>query len=552
MKLIFWLALIVGFLAVAWRLFDYFYFSNQSYVSSEIRFEPTNVIHPILEKPPMGWNSWNNVRCGPEMNEIVMRQMIDLLVESGMRDVGYRYFNLDDCWQIGRDENGVILADPERFPSGIKALADYAHERGLKFGLYTSGGRLTCMSRPGSYRFEELDAQTYAEWGVDYIKIDWCGIEYLDTYTQYRIWRDAIDKTNRQMILSIAIANIDNQVDKQAWTWGRELVGIWRTAIDLNPFWEDVLRVMDRNSLYAEYSGRGSWNDADMLQVGNGELTLTENKTHFGMWAMMASPLIAGNDLRNMSGEIKEILTHDEIIAINQDKLGMQARLIKEEDGRQVYVKVLSTQGERAVALLNRTDEPQEISVTAEDLGLHSLIKVRNVWERSDLGIRWQTFSQAVQPHEALILRVHGRDKVNLLHYPVMINQLRSGYLLDQEPKTEEGIISFRREGNKRMIVADIFSDVRYNSAANCQVFTTEFFVDPEWADPRAEIRFKVYGDGDLLYRSDFMTIDSALKRVSININKVRVLNLQTSPANSNYNIAQIGTWLNSRVECSN
>lgn len=363
----------------------------------------------IAPTPPMGWNGWNHFRCSPELNEQAFKEIVDALEASGMRDAGYMYVNLDDCWQIARSSEGTIIVDPQRFPSGIAALAKYVHSKGLKFGIYTSAGRLTCERRPGSYGFEYQDVQTYASWGVDYIKVDWCGIEYLDTYTQYMKWRDAIAATGRPMVLSIAIANIDFIENNEVWLWGRDAGQLWRTAIDIQDDWNDMLRVMDRNSQYAQYAGPSGWNDADMLQIGNGGMTTEEYRTHFTMWAMMASPLIAGNDVRNMPEDIREILTQPEVIAINQDRLGNQARLIMSKNGIQMWSKKLSGFGKHyAIALLNRTEEEKDADIVWQELGLPRLVFVRNIWEKKNRGLSWKDYSIAVPPHGVVLLIVKG------------------------------------------------------------------------------------------------------------------------------------------------
>lgn len=363
--------------------------------------------------PPMGWNGWNHFRCSPDLNEKTVKEMIDALVNSGMRDAGYQYVVLDDCWQAARSNNGSIIADPFRFPGGIKALADYAHQRGLKFGIYTSAGKTTCEGRPGSYGFERHDAALYAKWGVDYVKVDWCGIEYLQPAIQYRIWREAINATGRPMVLSIAIANIDKIPDHEAWIWGRSIAEMWRTAIDVVDWWPDFLRVFDRNTEYSLYQTPGAWNDADMMHVGNKNGSVQEYRTHFTLWAVMGSPLIAGNDVRKMTPEIRDILTNREIIAVNQDPLGKGAFLVKEGVGWQVWVKQLTGRGERAVVLLNRSNLPQKISFTPTDLGIMNWYVARDIWAKKDLGWQQGEFEQLVLPRQAIMLKVQGFDQWN-------------------------------------------------------------------------------------------------------------------------------------------
>ncbi len=347
---------------------------------------------PQLDKlaptPPMGWNGWNHFGCSEKINEDFVKEIVLAMVNSGMKDAGYEYVVLDDCWQIGRDARGNIIPDPKKFPSGMRALGDYIHKHGMKFGIYTSAGRKTCEKREGSYKSEQRDVQAYASWGVDYIKVDWCGIEYLDTKTQYEKWRRAIEKTGRPIVLSIAIADIEKIDNNEVWKWGRGIGHLWRTARDVLDYWPDVLRVLDRNAQYAQYSGPHGWNDADMLQVGNGGMTDEEYKSHFSMWAMMASPLMAGNDVRSMEPRIKKILTNYEVIAIDQDPLGIQGTKIFDNSlGQEIWKKPLIG-GRVALAVFNRADDEASVTFSWDTLGVATLsAQVRNAWSHDVVDI---------------------------------------------------------------------------------------------------------------------------------------------------------------------
>ena len=254
--------------------------------------------------PPMGWNSWNCFSC--DVNEQQIRDMADLIVANGMRDAGYTYVNVDDCWQVGRDADGNIVVDSVRFPSGIKALADYIHSKGLKFGIYSCAGSLTCAGRPGSRGYQFQDARTYAEWGVDFLKYDWCFDEAQSPQGAYRTMRDALKASGRPIVFSIC-----EWGSSKPWTWAKGVGHLWRTTGDIiNAFkgmvhWGgcSVVDIIDKNADLYPYAGPGHWNDPDMLQVGNGVLTPEENRSHFTMWCMLAAPLLAGNHLRTMDKE---------------------------------------------------------------------------------------------------------------------------------------------------------------------------------------------------------------------------------------------------------
>jgi alpha-galactosidase len=331
--------------------------------------------------PPMGWNSWNRFGC--DVGESLVRETADAMVESGMRDAGYEYVVMDDCWQVARDEEDRIVADPERFPSGIAALADYIHGKGLKFGLYTDVGPQTCAGRPGSYDHFEQDARTYAEWGVDYVKVDWCHADSLDAPTQYAAFRRALDASGRSIVLSICEWGRNDP-----WSWGPGIGHLWRVTADIGDRWQSIVWIINANAGHWAAAGPGGWNDADMLEVGNGGMTFDEYKAHFSLWSMMASPLMAGNDIREMSEETRAILLNREVIAVNQDSLGVQGRVIMDRGyGGQVWMKPLAD-GSRAVALLNLRPDSLGLYVRWKDIGLpNGPARVRDLWAHRDLGV---------------------------------------------------------------------------------------------------------------------------------------------------------------------
>ena len=255
----------------------------------------------LARTPPMGWNSWNKFACN--VSEKLIKEMADAMVTSGMRDAGYIYLVIDDCWQIDRDAQGNILPDPQRFPSGMKALADYIHSKGLKFGLYSDAGTLTCQKRPGSRGYEFQDARQYAAWDVDYLKYDWCSTSTQNAQASYSIMRDALLKAGRPIVFSIC-----EWGTAKPWLWARDVGNLWRTTGDIQDCWDckrdwggmGVVHILDLQDGLQSYAGPGHWNDPDMLEVGNGGMTTTEYRAHFSLWCLLASPLMAGNDLRSM------------------------------------------------------------------------------------------------------------------------------------------------------------------------------------------------------------------------------------------------------------
>jgi len=367
---------------------------------------PSLAAHPapapapaLAPTPPMGWNSWNHFAC--DVNEQTIRETADAMVSSGMRDAGYRYVVIDDCWQVSRDGAGTLVADPQRFPHGIKALADYVHSKGLLFGIYTDAGTNTCQGRPGTLGHEVQDARTFAAWGVDYVKEDWCHARGLDAPTQYRKFRDALTHTGRPIILSLCEWGYN-----QPWDWAPKIGQLWRTTDDIEDKWGSMLSNLDQSAQHAAVAGPGHWNDPDMLEVGNGGMTDDEYRAHFSLWAVMAAPLIAGNDLRSMSDATRAILTNHEVIAVDQDSLGAQGILVSEgPPDLQVWAKALHD-GSRAIVLFNRSDSSAKITASFHRAGLYGdSATVHDLWSHRDLGTFGGSFATTVAPHAVVMIR---------------------------------------------------------------------------------------------------------------------------------------------------
>jgi alpha-galactosidase len=358
----------------------------------------------LARTPPMGWNSWNKFAC--DVSEDLIKQAADAMVRTGMKDAGYQYVVIDDCWQVARNENGGIVADAKRFPSGMKALGDYIHSKGLKFGIYSDAGTLTCQGRPGSRGYEYQDARQYAAWGVDYLKYDWCSHSTQDSASSYATMRDALAKCGRPIVFSIC-----EWGSTKPWTWAKDIGNLWRTTGDIVDKWDNpdkksgngVMQILDLQSGIEDATGPGHWNDPDMLEVGNGGMSVVEYRSHFSMWCLMAAPLMAGNDIRSMSSDIQAILTSKEVIAIDQDPLGMQGRRVEAD----VWAKQLANGG-RAVALLNRSSAEKRITVTWTSLGYpgHLAAQVHDLWVGRDMGSAQESFSASVPSHGVVLITV--------------------------------------------------------------------------------------------------------------------------------------------------
>jgi alpha-galactosidase len=362
----------------------------------------------------MGWNSWN--WFAGKVTDKDIRQATDLMVSSGMRDAGYVYVNIDDTWEGQRDANGVLHSN-EKFPD-MKALADYVHSKGLKLGIYSSPGPRTCAGYEASYGHEQQDADLYASWGIDFLKYDLCSYgrimqeaapgnklkqnemmraAYVKMYT-------ALLKTGRPMVFSLC-----QYGDDAVWQWGAQIGGnMWRTTGDVNPNFDRISLIGREQAGLSPYAGPGHWNDPDMLEVGNGKLTLNENRTHMGMWAMLAAPLLAGNNLSLMTPEISAILTNREIIAIDQDPLGREAGRIFAEGPVEIWARPLAN-GDVALAVFNFSDDEtflRGITLHLKDAGAGNGWKARDVWTGKDLGRINDDYAFTLQPHASLMLRL--------------------------------------------------------------------------------------------------------------------------------------------------
>ena len=366
----------------------------------------------LAPTPPMGWASWNRFFC--DYNDQTIRDQADALVSSGMRDLGYRYVLIQECLTLGRNADGSLIVDPKRFPHGMKDLVDYVHSRGLKAGTYTDIGVNTCAGKPyqGSYQYEDQDAATFAAWGMDFIEMDYCnrptGVTGRSVYERMAL---AIRKTGRPMIFYIC-----SQGSERPWTWAQGKAQLWRTDDDISGVknhveWANVVKNFESNAAHAAFSAPNSWNDPDMIEVGNQGLTPAEAQSHFSMWVISAAPLWAGNDLATMSDADRAIYTNAEAIAIDQDSLGAGAAKMKDSyNGLELWVKPLGSiaSGTDAVMLLNLTAAPADAAVQWSDLGLSGKVAVRDLWAHKDLGAFPNGYSVHLPAHGSVLLKVTG------------------------------------------------------------------------------------------------------------------------------------------------
>ena len=356
----------------------------------------------LARTPPMGWNSWNHF--GDKVDDPVVREAADAMVSSGLAAAGYVYVNIDDCWAGGRDAAGNLVPNA-KFPD-MKALADYIHRRGLKLGIYSSPGPRTCAGYEGSYGHEEQDAKTYAAWGIDYLKYDWCsaGRVYADSSLQaaYQKMGRALAQCGRPIVYSLC-----EYGKGDVWTWGPQVGGnLWRTTYDIQDNWNSMSEIGFNQGRLAPFAAPGHWNDPDMLEIGNGGMSATEYRTHFSLWCLLAAPLMAGNDLRSMTDETREILGNREVIALDQDILGRQGERIASRDGIEIWARPLSDGG-RAIGVFNRNESGQTVRLTWKELGLGARpTALRDLWKHCDLTPAEDGYSASIPAHGVLLLRV--------------------------------------------------------------------------------------------------------------------------------------------------
>jgi len=530
----------------------------------------------LAPTPPMGWNSWNAFK--KDIDEAKIRAIADAMVASGMRDAGYTYLVIDDAWMAKeRDANGRLQADPVKFPSGMKALSDYIHARGLKFGLYEDRGKWTCQQLPGSFRHERIDMQTFAEWGVDYIKLDSCFAENngRTSWDDYALYRQCIEETGRPIVLSIS------DFGNAAWAWGGyRYAQLWRTSNDIYPWMGSIYACADTsagdsrihpafNGLW-QFAGPGHWNDPDMLQVGNlkhldDKLKPVANRAHFSLWCILAAPLMAGNDLRTMSEDVRRVLTAPEVIAVDQDPRGIQGCKVFDDGDHEIYNKPLAD-GTTAVLLLNKGRKPADLTVRWDQIGLSGTQPVRDLWARRDLGEFTDAFTaRHLGQHGHRLLKI-GRPGPPLpAPKPMPLDKYtvtRPGttWLSDLYYIWKSGnapVYDGAFGGGPIQIGGRVFKK-GFGCKAKCSVmfklngradrFHATVALDP--ASPeKAEGRFRVY-DGDffsnrVLWDSGKLTPGSAPKTIDVSVKDVQCLMLVFSGKDA------LGQWAGARVVAS-
>jgi alpha-galactosidase len=532
---------------------------------------PLPLASGLAPTPPMGWNSWNKFACN--ITADFVKGIAQAMVDSGMKDAGYRYVNIDDCWSLAaRAADGSLQNDPARFPQGIAPVADFVHGLGLKLGLYGDRGIETCGHRAGSEDHEVQDAMTMASWGVDYLKYDNCPDPGPNPGAiiepRFEAMRAALDGTGRPIVFSVC-----------AWSfyeWATRAGHLQRTTTDIKNFWTPDPNSTDRGSIMtslktnqplAAYGGPNHWNDPDMLEIGNsdngaGNVTDVEYQSHFSLWAISAAPLIAGNDLRNMSATTKAVLTNKEIIAINQDAMGLQGALMKTTGEQSIWAKPLNENGARAVVLLNEAATPANITVRFDEVGLAGgSAKIRDLQAQADLGSFKDSYGIDVPSHGTATLKIIGAEPPRPKG-TAYVSDLTPIYATNGLGPVERDLsngasdpgdgapIKIRGTTFSKGLGMSAPSAVIYRLGGKCTRFSAQVGVDDSSSSGMGTVRFQVLADGEVVFDSQNVNGTAPAMAVDVDLTGKRRLKLLVTNADDGSALDR-ASWGDAKVECA-
>ena len=515
----------------------------------------------LARTPPMGSNNWNFTHCDTIFNETTIQRIADAYVSLGLRDVGYQYLNIDDCWaEPTRDASGNLVPNRTRFPSGIKALADYVHGKGLKFGIYTSAGTKTCNSLgfPGGLGHEQQDANLFASWGVDYLKYDNCNNQGVDAQQRYGAMHTALANTGRPIVYSITEWG---STTPKVWTWGAPVGNLWRTTGDISDNWSSMIGKVHTNDDLAQFAGPGHWNDPDMLEVGNGGMTATEYRTHFSLWAMMAAPLLMGNNVANLSGTNLDILKNTDVIAIDQDPLGHQATIVSNSGGLVVYARPLSN-GDFAVALLNETAATATVSTSASAIGMPggSSYTLKDLWSKATRSTSG-SISASVPSHGTVVYRVTrtgatppaaGTRQLSDVATVSVTNgwgPIEKDRSNGEQPAGDGRTLTIGGTTFAKGLGVHAHSSVGYFLGGRCTSISAEVGIDDEKGNA-GQVVFQVWRDGTKVADSGAVTGAQAARHLTANVSGGNNIVLAVTDGGDGIN-SDHADWANLQVTCS-
>ncbi|WP_349253938.1 NPCBM/NEW2 domain-containing protein [Streptomyces sp. BPTC-684] len=516
----------------------------------------------LARTPQMGFNNWNSTHCRAEFNEAMVKGIADTFVSQGLKDAGYTYVNLDDCWaQPNRDASGNLVPDPVRFPHGIKAVADYVHSKGLKFGLYSSAGTKTCdvQGFPGGLGHERQDADLWASWGVDYLKYDNCNNNGVDAEQRYKAMGDALVAATRSTGRPI-LYSICEWGSNQPWTWAPAVGNSWRTTGDISDSWSSMISIAHQNQSLAPYAGPGAWNDPDMLEVGNGGMTDTEYRTHFSLWSQMAAPLLIGSDLRSASASTLAILKNTDVIAVDQDPLGKQGTVVSNSGGLVVMSKPLADGG-RSVTLTNENTSTKTVSTTVKDIGIGgaSSYALKDLWSKAT-STTTNAISASVPAHGTVMFRVTPGSPVPP---PTGLNQLSdlpwTSAVGGWGPVERDRSNGERAAGDGRTLTiggtayakglgTHAPSDISYYLGGACSSLGVDVGVDDESTNG-GSVRFQVWRDETLVADSGVRTAADPPRHLSADLKGGSKLRLVVTDGGDGINYDH-ADWADAKLAC--
>ncbi|MBD0734818.1 NPCBM/NEW2 domain-containing protein [Streptomyces sp. CBMA29] len=508
--------------------------------------------------PQMGFNNWNSTGCGSQFNEAMVKGIADLFVSQGLKAAGYTYVNLDDCWALpSRDASGNLVADPARFPDGIKNVADYVHSKGLKFGLYSSAGTKTCNSAgfPGGLGHEQQDANLWASWGVDYLKYDNCNNNNVDAQQRYKAMGDALKATGRPILYSIC-----EWGSNQPWNWAPAVGNSWRTTGDISDSWSSMINIAHQNQQLAPYAKPGAWNDPDMLEVGNGGMTDTEYRTHFSLWSEMASPLLIGSDIRTASAATLTILKNADVIAVDQDPLGKQGSVVSSSGGLVVMSKPLAN-GDRAVTLTNENASAQTVSTTAQAVGVGgaSSYALKDLWSKATSSTSG-AISGSVPAHGTVMFRVTpgspvppptGLNELSDLSWTSAVNAwgpVERDHSNGEQAAGDGKTITIGGTTYAKGLGVHAPSDISYYVGGLCGKLTVDVGVDDE-VGSNGSVDFQIYRDSTLVADSGTRTGNDAAARLTADLTGGTTLRLVVTDAGDGMNYDH-ADWADPKMAC--
>jgi alpha-galactosidase len=496
----------------------------------------------------MGWNGYNALQCSEELDEAKVKANVEALVDSGMQSAGYQYVNLDVCWELARAAGGERVFDPERLPGGIAGLSQYVHERGFSLGVWAPSE--DCRATPGGRGHETVDAESYAAWGIDYLKYVQCGTP--DPKGAFSAMAGALERTGRAIVLSVSAAPFQE--------WMSEVGELWRTSFDAEPTWASLVRQIDATVPLAAYARPGAFSDPDMLEIGNAGLTLSEQRVQFSVWSILSAPLLAGNDLSTMNEETRALLTNQRLIAVDQDPLGLQAALIRREGDVDILAKPLAECGSRAVVFWNRGEGTRNVPVTWQELWLEGAsASAEDLWNASPVLSDSQGLVVTVPPHDAVALRVIGLEPPLPLGRPYL-SDLRWTYATNgfgpvevDATNGEDGAldgapIRLRGAAYNRGLGVHGPSLVRYRLGQRCSRFLADVGIDDD-QDGRGSAEFEVWADGKRLFSSGLLTGTSPIVAANVDVSGRRDLRLFVNTGGDTYSLDH-AVWAGARLEC--